>query len=219
MDSEEGVLGMRVLFVVVGLGLALSGCASLSEQDCQIGDWQGIGVVDGRAGYTADKLNAHKKACSKYGVAPDVSAYMAGRTLGLQSYCTPISGFEQGREGKRYRGVCPITTEENFKVGYSLGSQLYSANESASEAQSDVWEIQRRINRLEKEGRGKDCKSGKEGKACRKAAEAARTDAYLARADLLLAQNRLFSLERQRNRVRRDVTNKLLDLEPGYNPS
>ncbi|KZK85982.1 hypothetical protein PsAD13_01113 [Pseudovibrio sp. Ad13] len=213
------MLGMRVLFTVVGLGLALSGCASLSEEDCKVGDWQGIGVVDGRAGYTSDKLNEHTKACGKYGVTPDVSAYMAGRTIGLQSYCTPISGFEQGREGKSYRGVCPIATEESFKVGYSLGNQLYSANETASEAQEAVWEIQRRIDRLEEEARGEDCKSGKEGKACRKAADAARTDSYLARADLLLAQNRLFSRERQRDRVRKEVTNKLLDLEPSYNPS
>lgn len=44
-------------------------------------------------------------------------------------------------------------------------------------------------------------------------------DAYLARAELLLAQNRLSTMERRRDRVMRSVTNQLMDLEPGYNPS
>ncbi|WP_208979393.1 DUF2799 domain-containing protein [Pseudovibrio axinellae] len=183
------------------------------------GDWQGVGMVDGKAGYTSDKLNEHTKACSKYDIAPDVNAYMAGRMMGLQSYCTPISGFEQGREGKTYRGVCPITSEESFKVGYSLGSQLQEASAAAVEARENLHRIQYRIESLEEQASGKDCVSGKEGKACRKAAEQARIDSYLARADLLLAQNRLFSLERQRDRVRKEVTDKLLDLEPSYNPS
>ncbi|GHB44796.1 hypothetical protein GCM10007094_37670 [Pseudovibrio japonicus] len=210
---------MRVGFIVAAVGLTLSGCASLSEDDCKTGDWQGIGVVDGRAGFTSDKLNEHTKACSKYGISPDVNAYMAGRTLGLQSYCTPISGFEQGREDKSYRGVCPIASEEGFKVGYSLGNQIYVANEAADDAQDEVRNIQYRIDELEEEARGKNCKSSEDKKACRKQAEAARMDAYLARAELLLAQNRLSTLERQRDRVMRSVTNQLMDLEPSYNPS
>ncbi|WP_093189039.1 DUF2799 domain-containing protein [Pseudovibrio sp. Tun.PSC04-5.I4] len=209
---------MRVFFILIALSLALSGCASLSEDDCKIGDWQGIGVVDGKAGRTSDKLNQHTKACSKYSVSPDVNAYLAGRNIGLQSYCTPISGFEQGREGKTYQGVCPIASEESFKVGYSLGSQLYTANEAVEEAQSEIREIHYRISNLE-DIAGKDCKSGKDGKSCRRAAKEARGDVYLAHAGLLLAQTRLFTVEQQHNRVRKDVTDRLLDLEPGYNPS
>lgn len=209
---------MRLGFLVVGLGLALSGCASLSEEDCKIGDWQGIGVVDGKAGYTSDKLNEHTKACSKYNIAPDVNAYMAGRTIGLQSYCTPISGFEQGREGNTYRGVCPIASEESFKVGYSLGSQLYTANEAVEEANSEIREIHHRISTLEDTAH-KSCESGSEGKECRKSAKRAREDIYLANAELLLAQTRLFTVQQNYNRVRKDVTDRLLDLEPGYSPS
>ncbi len=210
---------MRSGIIAVGITLALSGCASLSEDDCKTGDWEGIGVIDGRAGHTSDKLAEHAKACSQYGITPDVSAYMNGRNVGLQSYCTPVSGFEQAREGKTYHGVCTAASEEKFKVGYSLGRQLFDANKAAANAQEDVWEIQRRISHLEKKARSENCKSGKEGKACRKAAEAARAEAYLARTDLLLARNRLFGLERERNRVRKYVSDKLLDLEPRHNPS
>ena len=210
---------MQRILAVAGLILTLAGCASLSEDDCKIGDWQGIGVVDGKAGYTSDKLNQHAKACSKYNVTPDVAAYMRGRTLGLQSYCTPSSGFEQGRKGRFYRGVCPVKIEERFKLGYALGREVYSAEGAADEARSDLRSIQKRISKLEKKALGEKCAAGKEGKPCRKAARRAKEEALLARTDLLLAQTRLISAENQFNRVSRDATSKLLSLEPVYNPS
>ena len=48
--------------------LGLSGCATMSAEECATGDWHMIGFEDGSMGYTVDRLGQHRKACAKYGV-------------------------------------------------------------------------------------------------------------------------------------------------------
>lgn len=40
---------------VFGSIYLLAGCATLSKQECLIGDWQAIGYNDGVAGYHSDR--------------------------------------------------------------------------------------------------------------------------------------------------------------------
>lgn len=37
----------------------LSGCATLSKEECMVGDWQTIGYNDGVAGYHSERLTSH----------------------------------------------------------------------------------------------------------------------------------------------------------------
>lgn len=118
--------------------LGLSGCATMTADECVMSDWHTIGFEDGARGYTADKLGNHRKACAKHGVAPDFEAYQAGREQGLRQYCQPSRGFSLGSGGARYSGVCPATMEADFVDAYNTGRQLYTLRSRVSSATNQI---------------------------------------------------------------------------------
>lgn len=118
--------------------LAVSGCATLSEGECLTADWYEIGQQDGRSGHERSRLHDHRKACAKHAVSPDEHAYFAGRDDGLRLYCTPERGFEEGLEGRSYRGVCPPERERDFLAEHRKGLMLYEANEAIAAVESDI---------------------------------------------------------------------------------
>ena len=61
----------------------LSGCASMSSEECANSDWSAIGYEDGSRGYTTDKFGSRRKACAKHGITADFRAYQEGRDEGL----------------------------------------------------------------------------------------------------------------------------------------
>ena len=65
-----------IIYIAALLGL--SGCATMSADECAMSDWRTIGFEDGSMGYTAERLGNHRKACAKHGVAPDFEAYQTG---------------------------------------------------------------------------------------------------------------------------------------------
>ena len=114
--------------------VGLSGCATMSADECTMSDWHTIGFEDGAMGYTADRLGDHRKACAKHGVAPDFEAYQAGREEGLRDYCQPSRGFNLGASGARYNGVCPAYLETDFVDAYNSGHQLYTLRSRVNSA-------------------------------------------------------------------------------------
>jgi len=118
--------------------LGLSGCASMSADECAVSDWRTIGYEDGSMGYTADRLGNHRKACAKHGVAPDFEAYQAGRREGLRQYCQPSRGFNVGASGARYNGVCPGDMEPDFVSAFNSGHKLYNLRSSVKSATSQI---------------------------------------------------------------------------------
>jgi hypothetical protein len=124
---------MLGLCAVIVAGAALNGCATLSEEQCAIGDWYGIGQSDGAEGRSHARLEEHVEACQRHGVTPDHILYEQGRQQGLLSYCTPQSGFRAGRHGAGYDGVCPAHLEGGFLTAYADG-QLIRAAQSVYDA-------------------------------------------------------------------------------------
>jgi len=114
--------------------LAVSGCATLTADECAVSDWQTIGYEDGVRGYSAEQIGKHRKACAKYGVAPDFESYQAGREDGLRQFCQPSRGFNLGTSGGRYNGVCPSDMEYDFVEAFNSGHQLYSLRASVESA-------------------------------------------------------------------------------------
>lgn len=125
------------LCAIAAAGVALSGCATLSEAECVAGDWYGIGRSDGAQGRSYNRLGEHIEACQSHGITPDHALYEEGRQQGLLSFCTPQSGFRRGRLGGGYAGVCPAHLEADFLAGYSDGQMVHAAQSAYDTASND----------------------------------------------------------------------------------
>jgi hypothetical protein len=122
--------GMLTIIALLGV----SGCATMSADECAVSDWHTIGYEDGARGNSADQIGKHRKACAKHGVAPDFESYQAGRKDGLRQFCQPSRGFNLGASGGRYNGVCPSDMEFDFVEAFNSGHQLYSLRASVNSA-------------------------------------------------------------------------------------
>jgi Protein of unknown function (DUF2799) len=119
-----------VLRFVAGMLAAtlLVGCATgLGKDECRTADWRTIGYEDGLRGLPADRIGAHRVACAKHQVTPDLAAYTEGRERGLLEYCQPRNGFRAGINGWSYANVCPGATEPAFVQGYRVGREIHDA--------------------------------------------------------------------------------------------
>jgi len=141
---------MKRLITTVGLLAALlSGCATMSKDECLYVDWRTVGYEDGVAGYNGDRIGQHRKACADHGVRPDFDAYQAGRAAGLREYCQPENGFRVGSSGATYVGACPADLAPAFAVAYESGHELYLREWRVSNANSRLWSKRRELERIE----------------------------------------------------------------------
>lgn len=129
--------------------LGVSGCASLSEGECREADWYEIGLHDGQDGQPRSMLDDHRKACAKHGIVPTTEAWYLGREVGLMDYCTPNTGFQQGRKGIAYRRVCPPDTEQEFLEAHEWGLEIHKAEAAIDETREN---LERREIELRKAG-------------------------------------------------------------------
>lgn len=125
-------------FLLPGL---LAACATLNESECRAGDWRQLGYVDGLKGYGLPRLAEHREACARYGVAPDATAWQLGHAEGQTRYCTPRSGYEQGRDGKGYANVCPPTTDGDFRPAWEDGRRVAALLSTLNEIDNRLREI------------------------------------------------------------------------------
>ena len=139
---------LNILVPVAILGL--SGCATMSADECATSDWTAIGFEDGSRGYTADHLGNHRKACAKHGVTPDFAAYQRGHAQGIETFCEPGRAFNHGANGGKYSGVCPADMEPEFLQAYNSGHKLYSLRSSVSAASSLIYSKEQELERTEK---------------------------------------------------------------------
>lgn len=137
---------LNIIWIMLALA-GLSGCASMSGDECMTSDWSGIGYEDGVRGFTGDRIGQHRKACAKHGVTPDLAAYQNGRDQGLGEYCQPSRGFSVGANGGGYNGVCNANQEAGFLDGYNAGHHLYSLRSSVNRASSAIHNKEREIER------------------------------------------------------------------------
>ena len=106
----------------------LAACATgMSKDECALADWQTIGYEDGLRGFPAERIGAHRVACAKHQVTPNLAAYSTGRERGLREFCQPKNGFRVGLQGGGYANVCPGPTESAFVDGYRYGKQIHDA--------------------------------------------------------------------------------------------
>jgi hypothetical protein len=140
---------LRLTLSLALVALALSACSTMSKNECLTIDWRTIGYEDGVAGYSGDRIGEHRKACAKYGVRTDLSAYQAGREEGLREFCKPDNAFLFGTRGGSYGGVCPADMDDAFRDAYDIGHQLYVLQARLSDADNELGNKRRELNHVE----------------------------------------------------------------------
>ncbi len=134
-----------------GIAWLLCGCAAMSESECLTADWHAVGERDGRDGRVLAHLEKYYDACAQFGVYPDDKAYQEGREQGLTVYCTEDSGYQEGRIGQGYRGVCPVTLEPYFLEGYNVGISVRLALQSVQRVDYGIHSRREEIKSLKGE--------------------------------------------------------------------
>ncbi|GAA5165889.1 DUF2799 domain-containing protein [Viridibacterium curvum] len=131
------------------LCLALSACASLNEAECRRGDWQALGQKEGLAGYAAQRLDDHRKACGKYAIQPDSALWENGRQQGLKQFCTPHNAVEAGYRGYYYTtGTCPADMEAAFLPGWRIGNDAWRAERELEQLRQRIRNMELDLARL-----------------------------------------------------------------------
>lgn len=148
---------MKGIAVGAAAMLAVSGCASMSKEECVTADWRAIGYEDGAAGLPVSAVSGRRQACAKKaGITVDMAAYTAGRSDGLVLYCRPSNGYSVGTRGGAYHGVCTGPSEHDFLAAYETGRQLYALQAEVTsiggqihQAQYDLRDVESRIAETE----------------------------------------------------------------------
>jgi hypothetical protein len=122
----------------------------MSQEECETADWIAIGYEDGKQGHPTQDVSRHEKACSKYGVTPDMESYLTGWNDGVLVYCTREGGFNAGSRGSSYAGVCPGDLEEDFLIAYNDGRHLYSLRSEVEKIESEISWRDERIRKINK---------------------------------------------------------------------
>ncbi len=115
----------------------LAACASLTQEQCETGDWSSIGYNDGVEGRSESYINQHRDACGEYGITPDVNAWLAGREQGLKQYCTRPNAYQLGRSGDELNPVCR-TDVDALKLANFYGLRYYELDQMIVEARDEM---------------------------------------------------------------------------------
>jgi len=109
----------------LAIAVCLTGCAGISEEQCLALDWRTVGFEDGARGRPEQSISNYRQACGEYGVTADLDAYRSGHAEGVETYCLPVRGFDEGHRGARYQGVCPGDLEPDFLAAFNSGRHLH----------------------------------------------------------------------------------------------
>jgi hypothetical protein len=128
---------------------ALAGCSSMSANQCLATDWRTVGYEDGVSGYSGDRVGQYRKACTKHGISPDLTAYQHGREQGLLEFCKPLNGFRTGAHGRGYNGACPDELDGPFLEAYESGRQLYNLRSRVNSAANEINSMRNESDRID----------------------------------------------------------------------
>ena len=133
------------LAIIVGAVSVLSGCATLSEEECRAADWRTIGFEDGTMGKPIGQIGKHREACADHGVPVDLTAYKEGHEEGMVIFCQPASGFELGNRGGRFNDDCPVDLRADFYAAYEDGYRAFKLRREVRNSEQDIRRYQQSL--------------------------------------------------------------------------
>lgn len=112
-------------YILYTLLLLLAGCATISQNECQVADWQAIGFQYGSQGKNSTVFEQYRKDCAKYQIKADFKSFQQGYQHGLNEYCSFENGLSTGEGGAHYNNQCPRGRYPHFAKGYHAGLKRY----------------------------------------------------------------------------------------------
>ncbi len=130
------------------LPFIISGCASLSKDQCLNADWRQIGYSDGTKGEPGNLIDEHAKSCAEYGVRPNLDQYLQGRKRGLVNYCQAENGFTLGRNGVEANiGDCESYLKPAFLDQHRKGKEIHDIENDISSLHNRIHEHDEKIHK------------------------------------------------------------------------
>ena len=110
--------------------MALASCATggpnISPEQCAAADWYQVGVEHGKVGANITEINAVTSACATTANPVDIDSYKLGRTVGLKSYCTPLTVLDAAAQGTGDPFQCDPMTE-TLRASINKGTETRQA--------------------------------------------------------------------------------------------
>jgi len=131
--------------VLIAAGLLLDGCATLSENECLIADWRALGYTDGSRGAPATRFDQYRQDCAEYGVTPDLEAWRAGRTEGLELFCRVDRAYSLGRSGSPLPPVCPEDRLTALTDAWSQGQAWRALSREVDAIEDEIEDVERAL--------------------------------------------------------------------------
>jgi len=126
------------LALAFGAALALSGCQTLTADQCAVADWRELGAADGFAGRKQSYVDRHREACARHGVTVDITAWQSGWKQGIRRHCTPVNGLEHGLRGRSASGDCPANLAGGYREAYDVGREAYRARSEVERLRDEI---------------------------------------------------------------------------------
>lgn len=117
------IIGFCVLLLV------LSGCATISKNECKTATrdtWVSVGFDDGRHGRPENTIRAHQKACAGI-ISPNLGAYQEGHARGVAQYCVEGTGYATGIRGQSKNSVCASHQFPGYHKAYHVAKGIRSS--------------------------------------------------------------------------------------------
>ncbi len=150
MSYRKHLLITRNLILCFVLIIFFSGCATMKKDECLTADWYNIGFEDGARGHKVSRIANHRKACSKYEIAPDLDLYLRGRDQGLIEYCTAYNGYNLGLKGRAYNDACQGNLKNSFLEAYNIGKDIYLFERDVKAEQRELGNLNNEMADLDK---------------------------------------------------------------------
>ncbi len=147
MHGRFQAIGLRKTVYLVGFSMicmVLSGCASMTPEECKVADWRAIGEKDGSQG-KPEQLAEHLKSCQAVGIVPNNALYRSGYQQGLKFYCQPQRILNLALSGTGHVDACPVAQQQSLTYYYRLGHDVYQARYDLQQQSSEQDRIQQEL--------------------------------------------------------------------------
>lgn len=129
----------------------VTGCATMTPEQCRQASWMDVGLRDGLAGQPMMTLDERISDCKEVGVTVDTGRYVTGREQGLQSYCRLDNAITLGLNGSHYAGVCPPAIDPEFRRLFQKGYVVFELRTEVSNLDGRTLTLQHQLRDVDRE--------------------------------------------------------------------